>query len=246
MRRKLTAAVLICVMVSIVPTSFAAVIKDIAGNLLQSDLYHGSGDYFQMNFPGSDWPTYTDVVYFSTDDSYYWLDSSMSMNTFDFGASALVADLSTYGPGGLAKGRFASGATLTINGNLYDDSYENIVASGDLVTAVVTTQWTLEELPAPARANTLSGRAFFHITGGALSNPSLNTDGLVMGDFYLDFLFQATSPNVSDFSTLLGNDTYDCLHPTIQGATMIPEPASLIIMGIGSMAMIRRKKLRNS
>ena len=220
--------------------SSAAIVQDIAGTLLSTDWYHGNGDYFQTNYAGSDWPAYIDNLCFSTEDgAYYWIDNSLTGGTFSIESSSLVQDQSS---GGLAKGKFASGATLTINGDLYADDWETIVASGDLVIAQVTAQWELKELPAPpARADTVVGRAFFHITGGVLSNPS-NDVGLVLGDFYIDFTFQGCSPTVRDFSTLLGDNAYNCPHSSIQGALGVPEPASIAILGLGGLALIRRRK----
>jgi hypothetical protein len=237
---KATLGLVALVMFVLTSASFAAVIQNIGGNLLTTDLYHGNGDYFQTNYAGTDWPAYIDGLYFSTQDSFYWMDAMLGGGTFALGPSALVSDLTP--SGGLAKGLFASGATLTISGDLYADDWATIVATGDLVTAVITTQWELKELAPPARADTMDGRAFFHVTGGALSNASLNDAGLVLGDFYLDFSFQACSPTVTDFSTLLGNNTYNCVHPSIQGTSTIPEPASIVILGLGGAVLFRRRK----
>jgi hypothetical protein len=219
--------------------SSAAVVQNIVGNLLAADLYNGNGHYFQTNYAGTDWPAYIDILSFSTEDSSYYIDSFATGGTFAFGPSALVSDLTP--SGGLAKGLFASGATLTINGDLYNEDESEIVANGDLVTAVVTTQWVLKELPYPARDDTMDAQVFFHITGGTLSNASLNSAGIVLGDFYLDFSFAACSPEVTDFSTMLGNNTYSCVHPSIQGSS-IPEPASVALLSLGGMVLFRRKK----
>jgi hypothetical protein len=223
------------------PASYAAVIENITGNLLSTDFYYGNGQYFQTNYSGTGFPAYIDNLTFSqADGAYYFLDNSLTGGTFSIGTSLLVQDQTP--SGGLAKGLFASGATLTINGDLYADDWSTIVATGDLITAQVTTQWTLKELASPPYyANTLDGRAYFHVTGGLLSSSSLNSAGLVLGDFYIDFLFQPSVPTVTDFSTLLGNNTYSCLHPTIQGAS-VPEPASIAILGIGGIALLRRRK----
>jgi hypothetical protein len=218
-------------------TTFSAVIENINGLLESTDWYHGNGDYFKPNYAGGEDDAQINILGFYTEGepvpNYY-----MYYGDFAMGQSALVEDLS----GEFAHGVFASGATLTISGDLWRDFGDyDVAASGDLIIAEVTAQWELRELPPNAPANTVNGRAFFHITGGALSNPSLNNDGLIMGDFYLDFTFQPTTPAVTDFSTLLGNATYNCNNPTIQGGA-VPEPTSIALLALGGLALIRKRR----
>jgi hypothetical protein len=218
--------------------SFAAIVQDIGGTLTQTDWYYGNGHYFKPNSAGGTSNTHIDTLALTSqgqsEPDYY-----MFYGDFAMGQSNLLQDKSS---GGLADGIFASGATLTINGDLYRNSDFSVVTTGDLITAVVTSQWELRELPSPAQANTVIGRAFFHITGGALSNSSLNDDGLSMSDFYIDFTFSGCTPNVTDFSSSLGSSIYDCAHPTIQFGFGVPEPASIAILGLGGFALIRRRR----
>jgi len=217
--------------------SFAAIIQDIGGTLTSTDWYYGNGHYFKPNSAGGTSNAQINLVGITSqgqiDPDYY-----MFYGDFAMGRSNLLLDKSS---GGLADGIFASGATLTINGDLYANDFSTIVASGDIITAVVTSQWELRVLPQQSENNTVIGRAFFHITGGALSNSSLNDAGLSMGDFYIDFTFSGCMPNVTDFSSSLGNATYNCFDPTIQfGFT--PEPTSIAILGLGGFALIRRRR----
>lgn len=213
--------------------SSATIIQDIGGILTGTDWYYGSGHYFKPNSTGGTGNTQVDTLAFTSqgqsEPDYY-----MYYGDFAMGQSNLLLDKSS---GGLADGIFASGATLTINGDLYRNSDFSVATTGDLIIAQVTTQWELRELPPQSQANTVVGRAFFHITGGALSNSSLNDDGLSMGDFYIDFTFSGSTPNVTDFSNSL---VYNSAHPTIQFG--VPEPTSIAILGLGGLALIRRRR----
>ncbi|MGD0078050.1 MAG: PEP-CTERM sorting domain-containing protein [Sedimentisphaerales bacterium] len=218
-------------------TSFATVIQDIGGTLNQTDWYYGSGQYFKPNSTGGTSNAQINLLGFTsqgqTDPDYY-----MFYGDFAMGQSKLLQDKSS---GGLANGIFASGATLTINGDLYANDFSTVVATGDLIKAEVTAQWELRELPPQSQANTVIGRAFFHITGGALSNSSLNDAGLSIGDFYIDFTFSGCTPNVTDFSSALGSSIYNCSDPTIQFG-FVPEPASVALLGLGGLALLRRRR----
>jgi hypothetical protein len=220
-------------------TTFAAFIENIQGSLCATDWYYGDGDYFKPNYIGGGSDAQINLLGFYTEGQdvpdYY-----MYYGDFAMEQSAMVQDKTP--SGGLAHGVFASGATLTISGDLWRDFGDyDLAASGDLIIAEVTAQWELRELPPMAPANTVNGRAFFHIIGGALSDPSYNDDGLLLGDFYLDFLFQPTTPAVTDFSTLLGDATYSCNAPTVQGGA-IPEPTSITVLALGGLALIRKRR----
>jgi hypothetical protein len=143
----------------------------------------------------------------------------------------------------MALGTFASGATLTINGNLYRDFGDyGIAATGDLVIANIMFDWELEEqLSPPYPSNTLLGQVHFDIVGGALSDAGLNDDGLVLGDFYLDLTFERCQPTVTDFTTNLGDQMYSTSTAKLQGGA-IPEPTTLLLLGLGSLAAWHRRK----
>jgi hypothetical protein len=230
------AVVVTLVFLVLTNSTFAVLVHDIQGTLLQTQWYNGSTDNFQTNYIGGSYPAQIDFLGFSTVNSssiQYW----MLDGTFSLGPSVLIDD-QTATNGGRAKGIFASGATLTVSGDLYRDSDFEKIASGDLIVAEIMYDWRLEEMVVnPYPANTVCGHAFFNITGGALSNSSLNLDGLVMNDFCLSFTFELCAPTVTDFATTTA--TYTCHTPKL--LFDVPEPTSVMLMGLGVLAIFRRK-----
>jgi hypothetical protein len=227
----------------VVSGASAAVIENIQGTLQSSvELYYGDGDYFQTNHAnGGLSPAQISVLALSLlgegAPSYY-----MYYGDFAMTPSALVSD-DTASNGGLALGTFASGATLTITGDLFRDFGDyGLAASGDLIVADVMFDWELEEqVSPPYPSNTLLAQVHFDITGGALSNAGLNADGLVLGDFYLDLTFERCTPVVTDFTTLLGDQVYSTSTAKVQGGA-VPEPCTIMLIGLGSLAVARRRK----
>jgi hypothetical protein len=236
---KILVCLVACVMVVITPASFASVIENIQGSLYSTNWYNGNGDYFKPQYVGGG-DAQINVLGFSTQGQaipdYY-----MYGGTFAMGATHMIQDKTSQN-GGLALGVFEAGTTLTINGDLWRDFGDyDLAAGGDLIVAEVMMQWELEEQPSPAPSNTVRGQAFFHITGGALSNASLNSDGLTMGDFYVQFTLEHCNPAVTDFSNALGNAIYNCNAPLIQMG-IAPEPATISLLGFGGLALLRRRR----
>jgi hypothetical protein len=232
--------VIILVAVLVCSVSFGAMVENIQGTLAsQVDLYYGAGDYFQVNALGGGGPAPISVLGISTAGQPapdYW----MYYGDVSLTPSALVSDDSA---GGMALGTFASGATLTINGDLFRDFGDyGIAATGDLIVAEVMYEWELEEqVSPPYPSNTLLGQVHFNIVGGALSDAGLNADGLVLGDFYLDLTFERCDPAVTDFTTVLGDATYSTGTAKLQGGA-IPEPTTILLLGLGSLAAVWNKR----
>jgi hypothetical protein len=220
--------------------AYAVLIDDIQGTLGQTQWYNGTTDTFQTKSLGGA-PAEIDVLEFSTVNSSN-TEYVMLGGEFSITPSALIAD-QTATNGGRAKGIFASGATLTISGDLYNYDTFDVVASGDLIVAQIMTSWQLEEMMVPPYPiNTVRGHAYFNIIGGLLSNGALNPDGLVLDDFSLNFTFELSTPAVTDFITT--SATYSCNTPKVQFGP-VPEPASVMLIGLGALAIFRKREKSN-
>jgi hypothetical protein len=231
------AAVAIFVSLVLTNLAYAVLVDDIQGTLGQTQWYFGSTDTFQPKSMGG-YPAEVDILEFSTVNStgteYVLFDGSFSITP-----SALIAD-QTATNGGRAKGIFASGATLTISGDLYRNDFSDVVASGDLIVAQIMTSWQLEEMVVnPYPENTVRGHAYFNVTGGALANGTSNLDGLVLDDFSLNFTFEFSTPVVTDFATTAA--TYSCNTPKVQFGP-VPEPTSIMLLGLGTLAIFRKRE----
>jgi hypothetical protein len=233
----LSGMVILAIAAIVNPVS-AVLIDDIQGQLETANWYSGATDQFQVTDLAGSGPASINTFAFSTTNSAsteYWLFGG----TLSIQPSLLVTDL-TATNGGLAKGVFAAGATMTISGELYRDSDFSVAASGDLIVASIAGQWTLEEMAAPPYpSNTVRGQVLFNITGGLLSSGALNPDGIVMNDFFLNFTFGRSTPSVTDFATTAA--TYACASPDLQ-FTPVPEPASILLIGIGAASILRRRR----
>jgi hypothetical protein len=217
--------------------AYAVLIDDIQGTLLQTQWYSGSTDTFQTKAIGG-FPADIDMLEFSTVNSS-GTEYVLFGGSFSITPSALIAD-QTATNGGRAKGTFASGATLTISGDLFRNDFSAVVASGDLIVAEIMNNWQLEEMAVPPYPiNTVRGHAYFNITGGALFNGASNLDGLVLNDFSLNFTFELCTPAVTDFATT--SATYECGTPKVQFGP-VPEPATAMLLGLGTLAIFRKKR----
>jgi hypothetical protein len=233
------AAVAIFVSLVLTNLAYAVLVDDIQGTLGQTQWYFGSTDTFQTKSMGGN-AADIEMLEFSTVNSTGTEYVMFAGSTFSITPSALIGD-QTSSNSGRAKGIFASGATLTISGDLYrnDESFE-LVASGDLIVAQIMTTWQLEEMVAnPYPINTVRGHAYFSVIGGLLADGASNLDGLVLNDFSLNFTFERCTPEVTDFATNAA--AYTCNTPKVQFGP-VPEPASVMLMGMGDLAIFRKSE----
>jgi len=175
---------------------------------------------------------------------------TLGASGFDYGISANVTVTPCYlesnaGSGSLALGNFYGGATMTITGNLWNvaDPGTLIVSNGVILQATMVPTsaqtWVLSEdagLP-----GNLDASVYFTPSGseGLSSGIELaNGDKLVIGGFRADFGF----PNIMPFDpSSFGTTGYMAIGSTLQ-MTAIPEPATLLLLAIGGLSVMRIKR----
>lgn len=150
------------------------------------------------------------------------------------------------GTGGWASGNFYGGATLTVTGDLWDvsDPSTLLVSGGTILEALMvptaSETWVLSEIG--GNPGDLDATVYFTpvaLNGGLGSGIELpNGDELVISDFRADFGFPNVMPvDPSSFGTM----GYYAMSSTLQ-ITAIPEPATLALLAIGALGVIKRKK----
>ncbi|MEN6386467.1 MAG: PEP-CTERM sorting domain-containing protein [Phycisphaerales bacterium] len=150
--------------------------------------------------------------------------------------SALVQDTSS---GGLARGTFAGGRTMTLTGTITHTATATTIYTGTIFSALMTIDstgtWILAESPSLA----INGSVEFNpnTTVGLGAGIAYGGNVLKLGAFRSDFSFKGLQPNPTKFNvtqTLMGTAS------TIQ-ITAIPEPASLL-MFVTALGALRIKK----
>jgi len=150
-------------------------------------------------------------------------------------SSTLVQDISS---GGYAKGRFATGRTVTVTGTLkYKPTGESIY-TGTIISATMdepNATWILAESPSLA----INGSAEFAIdtTVGLGSGIVFGSDTIKMGQFRIDFAFKSVTPNPSKFNVaqnlISTSNTFNIV--------AIPEPATILMLSTAALALRIRK-----
>ena len=187
--------------------------------------------------------------------------SGYTYNIVDFTINFSPVDyLSDNSSGGVCSGTFDGGATFSINGDLVLlDEFENVVAtyaddalllSADMDPAATT--WNLTETTSYSNTLATEGDLDFIPTAGALyDGVTVNGgDTLYIGD--IDFRLGLYTPSGFAFKytgtpITTGLNNFDeimfasSVAPTIQMTSQIPEPATLMLLGLGGL-LIRRKK----
>ena len=148
--------------------------------------------------------------------------------------SVLIDDLSS---GGTAHGEFAGGATLTVEGTVENistgETSFGIILEATMDLSALHTWELLED----GYENFDVSLNFTPTDGGLNMGMVVGSDTLIIGVFRADLSFQQCGPGgVDNFSSknILG------MANTIQ-ITAIPEPATVLLLGFGTLLIYRRK-----
>lgn len=224
----------VSILVFFVSLSQAVLIDDMQIDVLPTAWYDGSTQQFKFEFDGI--PGFPAMYTFgqisdisSGSYDYFFQNGNIAITNAD------LIDDATSENGGLAKGIFEGGGTLTITGTLQSFITGEIITSGTILVAQMSSaSWYLEELQSPPNpANKIRGSAFYTTVGGALYNGN-NSAGLQLCNFRVDFTF----PDVVPATTNFGNTSYSSSNPQLQ---IVPEPASLAVFGLSTLMVIIKR-----
>lgn len=227
-----------CLLLSAVSFSGTLSVKNIAFTVPAAGYYQAG--YLSLAAGGNG-----DIQLWSDDSYLYTIDNLMvSLTPCQLMLDRSTPDtFSTYG--GFVIGDFAGGATLTLTGDLRlnSDPVGSNIYSGTLLEAdmdlSVSETWILQQTD--TYVNKLVGAMDMSTVGGALDTGiSYGADTIRIGniDFSISMFFPVTAQN---FTQLDGGSI--SLAPSIQlSAAEVPEPATLILVGLGGLICSRRKK----
>jgi len=211
---------LIALSFSATPLFSAAIVDNIALTLTPNLKYYTGGTTKQLGFTSA---VTTGDLQSSATPIPGTYDYQILNATLVFSPDSLVLDHSS---GGIAKGDFAGGGTITLTGDLKNRTTGiTVYTAQTLLTAVMSIPssgtWLLQE-----QASYIMGSVYFDPTGGALYNGSL----LNMGQFRLA-LSALPMPNPTNFAL---NQTSLVTRIEI---TAVPEPAVLSLLGLGGLLL---------
>ena len=207
-------------------------VKNISFTLPGSGIYENG--YFKMISGG----TANIQTYNAAQGEYEYAVDNL---TFDFSPCQLIDDRSTTGASGRVIGDFAGGGVVTLSGDLRETSGSTILHSGKILEAAmvvsVSETWVLQQQNAFV-AQLTAALDMVPVDGGLNTGITVGSDTLRIGDISLGLSFFIPT-TIEDFQS---NNTIVLTAPNpLLSAAMVPEPATLGLLGLG-ICFMRRKK----
>lgn len=244
--------VLLCILFMCVPT-FAIYVENLQFALLGGNCFYipmqGWHDGFFLNHEQADGSGGTiDLVGYDYGD-YLFGNLTVSLSSSELLNDTSYTQSSYFNPK-IARGEFASGAILTIEGSILEngpDDNDVEIFNGTILEAIITVDFDAQEQTNSMDAfSIINAQLHMNITGGELEDGAVT--GFVMypeitTNITLLSCSQYGNPglNVEDFQSDMSY-----ISGTLQvQPTVIPEPATVALLTLGAAFMIKKKRRIN-
>jgi hypothetical protein len=213
-------------------------ILSLAGNIGAAPIFNGSTDQWTIPFASltngsiSDGTGYPNIWFIDNSTDLTWM------------GNPLNTDLNPGDPTQPADALFDGGGTLTITGKLYDATY-NLLYDGLLLEGNVSGYRMTETGPDSNNIDLVENTAFVTVQDGFLMDNTLGVMNMPEGSkYWLDASFGKVEQDGGDLLNWQGGQYVSGTSTGISLAYWIPEPGSALLLLVGSMSLLIRRRNR--